>query len=168
MEGFKRDARSKLRIRLENLIVKLYRNIQTHPIAPQSNDISCICHGDAWPGNALYSEKSCVLLDFEHSRISTAAFDISTFLWWALDQHDDLVHVDAWRKLKIGYGDNLYSLLNKNTPRYIKTNELRSLIFIHNHIDITDELFEHINNRALWLMEILPSASNSIKALELP
>ncbi|WP_420234202.1 phosphotransferase enzyme family protein [Pseudomonas sp. ABY48] len=167
MEGIKRDASTQLKSRLESLILKLYSSIQTHPIAPESNDTSCICHGDAWPGNALYSENSCVLLDFEHSRISTPAFDISTFLWWALDQHDDIVHIDAWRKLKIGYGDCLDRLLSKNTSRYIKINELRSLIFLHNHIDITDELFDHINERALWIMKILPSASDPIKILEL-
>lgn len=168
MESVKREASSKIKIHLENLILKLYSSIQTHPTTPQPNDTRCICHGDAWPGNALYSEKSCVLLDFEHSRVSTPAFDISTFLWWALDQDDNLVHIDAWRQLKIGYGDSLDLLLNKNTSRYIKTNELRSLIFILNHIDVTDELFEHISNRAIWIMKVLPSASNSIKALELP
>jgi Ser/Thr protein kinase RdoA (MazF antagonist) len=168
MEDFKRNASSKLRSRLESLIVKLYSSIQAHPIVTESNDTACICHGDAWPGNALYSENSCMLLDFEHSRISTPAFDISTFLWWALDHHDDLMHIDAWRKLKIGYGDYLDRLLNKNTSRYIKINELRSLIFVHKNIEITEELFEHINDRALWIMKILPPASNSIKILELP
>lgn len=153
--------------KLKVLILKLFDNIQAYPTMPESNDNLSICHGDAWPGNALYSENSCILLDFEHSRVSTPAFDISTFIWWALGQHNDSTNINAWKSLEQGYGDVLETRIDKNTPRYIKINELRSLAFIYNHILITDELFEHINKRTLWLMDALPPSLKGVEILEL-
>lgn len=141
--------------RLRKIIKKLFDDIQSHPIALDPNNASCICHGDAWPGNALYIKNSCVLLDFEHSRICQPAFDISTFLWWMLGQHDDKSRITAWDRFQEGYGDALAIRLDNNTATYIKINELRSLVFLYDHVHINDEIFEHINQQTRWLLKEL-------------
>lgn len=164
---FEKNIESPYTNNLRTLILKLYNNIQASLPAPISNNKLCICHGDAWPGNALYSENSCTLLDFEHSRISTPAFDISTFIWWALGQQNHTTNINAWKSLKQGYGEVLETRIDQNTPRFIKINELRSLVFIYNNILITDELFEHINKRTQWFIDSLPGSLNSVEILEL-
>lgn len=150
--------------RLRKIIKNLFDDIQSRPIALDSNNASCICHGDAWPGNALYTKYSCVLLDFEHSRVCQPAFDISTFLWWMLGQHDGKSRIAAWDRFQEGYGDALAIRLDNNTATYIKINELRSLVFLYNHVHINDEIYEHINQQTRWLLKEL---SRPLKGREL-
>jgi Ser/Thr protein kinase RdoA (MazF antagonist) len=151
---------------IKALIITLFKHIHTLP-STLSNKRS-ICHGDAWPGNALYHKNSCVLLDFEHTSISTPAFDISTFIWWATGQQNNTEAINAWSYFKQGYGETLENLFNEDLPRLIKLNELRSLVFIANYIVINEELLGHLKTRTQWFIDAFPSDLKNFTVLNRP
>jgi thiamine kinase-like enzyme len=155
MNRLRKDIDTPYSKKIRTLIVTLFNHIRALPSTPNNN--RSICHGDAWPGNALYHNNFCTLLDFEHTCISTPAFDISTFLWWAIGQQKNTNTTDAWNYFKQGYGETLENLLDENLPKLIKLNELRSLIFIANHIFINEELFGHLKTRTQWIIDASPS-----------
>lgn len=146
---------------LKTIIYNLYQNIESTRAAEIENTKRCICHGDAWPGNALYSNNSCTLIDFEHTRIADPTFDISTFIWWLTGlNYSEREKFNLWKNFAKGYGMAEKSLLNKNTKTMIKINQLRSLIFLYNNIILNKEI---INYAHLQTSNLINKLNTSLK-----
>lgn len=128
---------------LKKIIIKLFEDIEKTSTPHTQHFKRHICHGDAWPGNALYSKNHCTLIDFEHTNISDPAFDIATFMWWLTGVEDkEEQKLTIWNNFTSGYGGTIESYINKYTPTLIKTNQLRNLVFLHNNIVISEEILE--------------------------
>ncbi|VVP65056.1 Homoserine kinase [Pseudomonas fluorescens] len=141
---------------LKKIILNLFHNIVQTPLPYPQHTKRRICHGDAWPGNALYSVNSCTLIDFEHTRISDPAFDIATFMWWltGLD-HEETQKLTAWNNFILGYGNSIESYINEHTPTLIKINQLRNLTFLHDNIIISEEILEIARQQTTFLLDRL-------------
>ncbi|BCX69576.1 phosphotransferase enzyme family protein [Pseudomonas izuensis] len=143
MRSLKKDNSSPA-VQLRKTITNLFDNISLSlpPLAPPFEQ--CICHGDAWPGNALYFKDRCKLIDFEHARLADPALDIATFLWWLSGAElNESKKLTAWENFTQGYGESIEPRINEHTSTLIKTIQLRSLVFIHNNILLTEEILEH-------------------------
>ncbi|MNQ51677.1 serine/threonine protein kinase [compost metagenome] len=152
---------------LKQIIDTLYTNIKETTQSHTESVRKCICHGDAWPGNALYFSKTCTLIDFEHTRISDPAFDIATFIWWLSgSEYKESEKFKAWECFTRGYGDSINQLLNRKLSTLIKINQLRSLVFLHNNIIISDEILEHARHQTLDLLKKLTQPLNNKQQLE--
>lgn len=144
-------------IQLKKIIQTLHNDINLTTLSHSGRKRRCICHGDAWPGNALYSSNACTLIDFEHTRISDPAFDVATFIWWLMgSEHTKLEKFKSWEQFSNGYGESIKHLINNSTPALIKTNQLRSLIFLHNNIIINKEVLEYAQRQTFHLLDKLP------------
>ncbi|MNV33246.1 homoserine kinase [compost metagenome] len=159
--------RSQKTIQLKTIIQTLHNDINLTTLSHTERMKRCICHGDAWPGNALYSSNACTLIDFEHTRISDPAFDVATFIWWLTgSEHTELEKLKSWEQFVNGYGESIKQLINNSTPALIKTNQLRSLIFLHNNIIINEEILEYAQRRTSHLLEKLTPHLKSEQLLE--
>lgn len=139
------------------LITDLYESFGT--LHPHDNNMqpASICHGDAWPGNGIFGHSSCILIDFEHARLSLPIFDIATFLWWVLGHNNRDYAQLMWTHFKTGYGTEINSLLNSDLSTLLKINELRSLIFLYKNTPLSEGALASITHKCQWFTTILKS-----------
>ncbi|MGE8067533.1 phosphotransferase [Pseudomonas sp. NPDC089569] len=161
------DTLSGQTTQLKKIILNLVYDIGLSNQKPLTRTTYCICHGDAWPGNAIYRKKACSLIDFEHTRLFDPTFDIATFIWWLTgsELNEDKKY-SIWKQFTSGYGDTVKKLTNNKIPTYIKTNQLRSLIFLLNNIFVNDEILDYAHQQTFNFVHRLKPYSSFDKLLE--
>ncbi|MBZ9784265.1 phosphotransferase [Pseudomonas sp. REP124] len=167
ISAFDKSKNSQTTRKLKKIITILVNDISASKQYPATRTKYCVCHGDAWPGNALYQNNTCTLLDFEHARIFDPTFDVSTFIWWltGVDHSENYKHA-AWNSFVNGYGASAKHLSNNKVPIYIKTNQLRSLIFLLNNITLNSQIIEYAHEQTFKLLRQLKYYSNLESTLE--
>lgn len=144
------DPSFKPQCNLLPLIIDLYESLDTLLPSKENPAQTSICHGDAWPGNAIFNNGSCTLIDFERSQPSLPIFDVATFLWWALGHKDRDYALLLWTQFKQGYGTDINEILKNDISTLIKLNELRSLVFLYKNAALSEKALAHVTNRTKW------------------
>lgn len=100
-----------------------------------------ICHGDAWLGNAKWSEGRALLFDFEYARIGPVAYDIATFIWALQGVQDSDLQAAVYQSFVQGYR-SVYDVLFDEEA--LKTNlllrEIRNIEFMSAHIAMSRDV----------------------------
>lgn len=101
-----------------------------------------ICHGDAWPGNAINHNGVLTLFDFEYVHLGNPLYDIGTFAWYLLSEYNASSRKLFESFLK-GYNSRRQLLLRDSAIRQnIALKDLHTLSFLSNFIDLTDEIID--------------------------
>jgi len=137
------------------IINNLYDSFGGISYPPKNSTEMSICHGDAWPGNAMFFNGQCTLIDFEQSQASLPSFDVSTFLWWTLNHSRRDHALILWEAFKQGYGAGVDDILDNDISTLVKTNELRSLIFLYKNSELSEKAFAHLTLKSKWFTTIL-------------
>ncbi|TWB26720.1 phosphotransferase family enzyme [Nitrospirillum viridazoti] len=112
--------------------------------AQEDRDGECligICHGDAWLGNAKWSDGRAVLFDFEYARVGPVVYDIASFIWSLQEVRDNDLQLALFKNFVQGYR-SVYDVsfdegaLKANVLR----REIHNIEFLSTHIAMSSEV----------------------------
>lgn len=122
-------------------------------VKPLEENDPVICHGDAWPGNALFSD-TAVLFDFEHTFVGPREFDLGTVAWWLLGRQDKMHSMNLWETFMNRYLEETKIKVNFGLlPTCILQNEIRSLRFLDQFAVLPTEVYPSVVKRAIDLAQ---------------
>lgn len=114
------------------------------------------CHGDAWPGNAIYDGMRANLIDFEDQIYGPLSYDIGTYLWWTFANEVKQSELSlaffegyhAHRRIECSDVELRYQILMK---------ELKNLEFLGLRVELSKDAKAEVVPRAMRTLEWVAS-----------